>query len=106
VGKAHAGKFLRNIPETDNFVVLTVGLVVDIHSFGETGHTIRYLGGHNDDGDAYESIHFVDGPTATSLTFYLSQLYRSLGAQSQHATNVNVSQQGRYAVVTVMVSVF
>ncbi|KAG0311868.1 hypothetical protein BGZ97_011594 [Linnemannia gamsii] len=67
VGKAHAGKFLRNIPETDNFVVLTVGLVVDIHSFGETGHTIR-----------------------------------SLGAQSQHATNVNVSQQGRYAVVTVM----
>ncbi|KAF8944502.1 WD repeat-containing protein 26 [Haplosporangium gracile] len=65
VEKAQGGKFVRNIPGTNDFAVLTFGLTLEIHSFGET-HTIR-----------------------------------SLGAQTQQATTVNVSHQGRYAVVTV-----
>ncbi|KAK5828550.1 WD40-repeat-containing domain protein [Linnemannia elongata] len=65
VEKDQAGKFLRNIPGTNDFAVLTSSLTLDIHSFGET-HTIR-----------------------------------SLGAQPQRTTIVNVSHQGRYAVVTV-----
>ena len=40
VEKAQAGKFIRNIPGTNDFAVLTSSLTLDIHSFGET-HTIR-----------------------------------------------------------------
>ncbi|KAG9072511.1 hypothetical protein KI688_000282 [Linnemannia hyalina] len=65
VEKDQAGKFVRNIPGTNDFAVLTSSLTLDIHSFGET-HTIR-----------------------------------SLGAQPQRTTTVNVSHQGRYAAVTV-----